>query len=217
MDRFKYPRTHHLPSSPGATDDDRIASAATVSALVGKQVVVTEKMDGENSTLYPDGYSHARSLDSGHHPSRSTLKQAAATIAFTFPDDYRICGENLYAKHSIGYDCLESYFQVFSIWEGDYCFDWDYTEMMVDSLNLTSVPIIWKGIFESEEQVVNIFQAYEVWTGREVEGFVVRTRAGFSIEEFPEKVLKYVRPNHVTSSSEHWSHTDVVPNRLKDY
>lgn len=36
-------------------------------------VVITEKMDGENTTLYRDGL-HARSLDSRHHPSRNWVK-----------------------------------------------------------------------------------------------------------------------------------------------
>jgi hypothetical protein len=48
--RVRYPRTPHLPWSPGATDDDeRILDA---SALEGREVVVTEKLDGETTTLY---------------------------------------------------------------------------------------------------------------------------------------------------------------------
>jgi hypothetical protein len=39
MDRKKYPRSYHLPSSPGATSDDKIASAETMANLVGKHVV----------------------------------------------------------------------------------------------------------------------------------------------------------------------------------
>lgn len=42
----KYPRTYHLPWSPGATDDDRIIKSADV--FKDKEVVVTVKMDGEN-------------------------------------------------------------------------------------------------------------------------------------------------------------------------
>jgi hypothetical protein len=64
----RYPRTPHLPWSPGATPDD--VRAGDLSGLLGREVVVTEKPDGENTTLYADGV-HARSLDSAHHPSRS--------------------------------------------------------------------------------------------------------------------------------------------------
>ena len=42
-------------------------------------------MDGENSTIYPDGYTHARSIDSAHHPSRSHLKSSLLRLHTTFP------------------------------------------------------------------------------------------------------------------------------------
>ena len=62
MDRIKYPRTPHFPWSPGATDDDKILQ--DLSVFDKQPVVITEKMDGENTTIYADGYIHARSLDS---------------------------------------------------------------------------------------------------------------------------------------------------------
>ena len=37
--------------------------------LIGKQVIVTEKMDGENTSMYRHRI-HARSIDSLPHPSR---------------------------------------------------------------------------------------------------------------------------------------------------
>lgn len=46
MEKYKYPRTRHLPSSPGATSDDKFIS--DFSGFKGKKVVITEKMDGEN-------------------------------------------------------------------------------------------------------------------------------------------------------------------------
>ena len=48
----KYPRTAHVPWSPGATEDDVIID--TVDCFAGREVVVTEKMDGENTTMYKD-------------------------------------------------------------------------------------------------------------------------------------------------------------------
>lgn len=75
--RTHYPRTPHLPWSPGASADD--VRVADLSGFAGIEVVVTEKLDGENTTLYPDGL-HARSLDSAHHPARTAL-------AWLPPDD----------------------------------------------------------------------------------------------------------------------------------
>ncbi len=54
----KYGRTYHLPMSPGATKDDKIVS--DLSGLFGAaEVVITKKMDGENTTIHARGC-HAR-------------------------------------------------------------------------------------------------------------------------------------------------------------
>ena len=66
--RVRYPRTYHLPWAPGAIDDDRVLS--DVRSFEGQEVVVTAKMDGEQTTLYTD-YLHARSVCWSLHPSRA--------------------------------------------------------------------------------------------------------------------------------------------------
>ncbi|MEV0787225.1 RNA ligase family protein [Streptomyces sp. NPDC050423] len=48
--RTHYPRTPHLPWSPGAASDD--VRLADLAGLTGTEVVVTEKLDGENTPLY---------------------------------------------------------------------------------------------------------------------------------------------------------------------
>jgi len=51
----------HFPWSPGLQNDDRMLESADV--FLGKEVVITEKFDGENTSIYTD-HIHARSLDS---------------------------------------------------------------------------------------------------------------------------------------------------------
>ena len=51
----KYPRTWHLPDSPNRGADGDHAHA-DYSTFEGREVVVTEKLDGENTTIYADGY-----------------------------------------------------------------------------------------------------------------------------------------------------------------
>jgi RNA ligase len=96
--RCKYPRTPHLPWSPGASEDDVKLDGCL--KFQGREVVVTEKMDGENTSLYRNGL-HARSLDSRHHPSRDWIKAWHGGIAHHIPEGWRLCGENVYARHSI--------------------------------------------------------------------------------------------------------------------
>ena len=45
-DRVKYPRTYHLPWSPGMNRDDRMME--NVSIFEGQHVMICEKLDGEN-------------------------------------------------------------------------------------------------------------------------------------------------------------------------
>lgn len=122
--RTPHPRTPHLPWSPGAAADD--VRAGNVDGLRSREVVVTEKLDGENTTLYAD-FSHARSVDSGHHPSRSWVKGLQGRIGRALPPGWRICGENMYARHSLAYDDLDSYLYGFSVWDADRCLPWEET------------------------------------------------------------------------------------------
>jgi len=110
----KYPRTPHLPWSKKVTNDD--IHQQNCQQFINQEVVVTEKMDGENTSMYRNDI-HARSLDGRHHVSRDWVKSWHATIANDIPEQWRLCGENLYAQHSIIYDHLESYFYLFSVWD----------------------------------------------------------------------------------------------------
>ncbi len=119
--------------------------AADLTGLDGQDVVVTEKLDGENTTLYRDGL-HARSLDSAHHPSRAWLKALHARIAARIPEGYRVCGENVFARHSIAYRALESWFYAFSVWDGDgRCLDWDATTRFAGDLGVPLPAALFRG------------------------------------------------------------------------
>ncbi|MEN3612948.1 RNA ligase family protein [Plantactinospora sp. ZYX-F-223] len=199
-----YPRTPHLPWSPGvAADDLRVGD---LSGLRGREVVVTEKLDGENTTLYRDGL-HARSLDSAHHPSRAWLKALHGRIAAGLPAGWRICGENLYARHSIGYQDLASWFYAFSVWAGDHCLDWDRTVRVTRRLGLPLPPVLWRGTFDERA-----LRTLRLDPARQ-EGYVVRTVDGFARAEFAARVAKWVRRDHVRTDA-HWMLAPVVPNGL---
>lgn len=147
--RVKYPRTFHLPWSPGTTADDRMMDDPDA-AFAGSEVVVTEKADGECSTLYRD-YLHARSVDYASHPSRDRLRALHASIAHDIPEGWRLCGENVYAVHSIAYDALPAHFLVFSIWnDRNECLPWDDTVLWAKLLGLHTVPVISRGTWNEE-------------------------------------------------------------------
>lgn len=213
MIRYKYPRTFHLPWSPGASSDDKTHSDANA-LFSGHEIVVTEKMDGENTTIYSDGYVHARSIDSAHHPSRDWVKTNVAPMMIGhLPEGWRICGENLYAKHSIGYTTLPSYFLVFSIWdERNMCLSWEDTMEWCNLLGLYMVPVLFKGMW-NHEVVKGCFKPHSRY-GNENEGYVVRISAAYHFDAFTMSTAKYVRANHV-QTEEHWMYATVQPNGIK--
>lgn len=205
----KYPRTPHLPHSLGATSDDK--RLTSIAHFVGRLVVITEKMDGENTTLYRDGL-HARSLDSRHHESRSWVKSFHAQVKYNIPVGWRVCGENLYARHSIAYESLPSYFLVFSIWDKtNRCLSWDDTLSCADEWGFYTVPVLECGEWDT-------YHIKVLWPNEMIaqgkEGFVVRLfHDSFHYRDFDRNVAKWVRANHV-QTDEHWMNQPVIPNGL---
>lgn len=203
---IKYPRTFHLPYSLSKTDDDKTLESDDHFKKM-KEVVVTIKMDGENTTIYPDGYMHARSLDGNGKPWQKEVKSLSSEWFWKIPDGYRICGENLQAKHSITYtfNDRKELFQVFGIYDvNNYCVCWDELEEMCGYLKINHVPVIYRGKYD-KDLILEAFNEYcSKVAPQEVEGFVVRNADRFKYEDFSKNVGKFVRKNHV-QTDEHWT------------
>lgn len=198
VEYVKYPRTYHLPWSPGKTDDDRTFS--DLSVFEGKRVIVTRKMDGENFTGYQN-YCHARSVDGRSHYTRDWAKNFWMQRSFELPEGWRVCAENLYAVHSIKYEGLPSYLLGFSIWnEMNECLSWDETLEWFQLLEMCHVPILYDGIW-NESKIKALYD--EKRDHDEHEGYVVRLADSFAYKDFKTSVTKYVRSNHV-ATTKHW-------------
>lgn len=209
MKHTKYPSTKHFDFSPGLTRGDTVIEYLDM--FQGKRIVVSEKIDGENTTMYTD-HLHARSLDSRNHPSRNWVKSFHGSIAHLINPNHRICGENVYAKHSIYYTELLSYFYGFSVWdiERNTALSWDDTIEVFDDLGIISAPVLYRGDF-SLKVLVDLAVNLDI---EHHEGFVVRIEDEIPFDQFDVCVAKWVRPGHV-QTDEHWSHGPVVPNLLK--
>lgn len=210
VDAVKYPRTYHLPDSPGATDDDRVLS--DLSSLLGREVVVTLKMDGENTTLYRDRL-HARSVSYESHPSRDRVRALHASLAHDIPEGWRVCGENLTAVHSIRYEDLPGHLLVFGVWDSrNVCLSWDETETWAALLGLPLVPLLWRGTFSDGTSALVRGLLRE--RPGEHEGFVVRLAGEFHYSEFRRSVAKWVRRDHVRTHG-HWMRSRLEFNGVR--
>ncbi|XVJ64555.1 MAG: RNA ligase family protein [Sphingopyxis sp.] len=188
----KYPRTYVLPWSDTIGEGDR--RLASLAPLSGEQVVVTEKMDGENVSLYRD-FLHTRSVRRIAHPSREWLNHFWESVRGQIPEDWRICGEYLYASHTVSYDALPSYFLAFSVWnERNICLSWPDTLAFLAELGIEPVPALYAGPLDQQA----IHRAWREKEGQS-EGYIVRSAGEIPYRRFRHLVGKYIRESYVQS------------------
>ncbi|MCY9861175.1 RNA ligase family protein [Vibrio coralliirubri] len=208
MKRTKYPRTPHHPLSEEVKNDDKLIRKEALQQLIGSEMIATIKADGESSTNYPDGYSHCRSIDSAADETNSWVRGFAQSIGYTLNDIDRLCGENLYAKHSIHYTNLSSYFYCFNIWDkNNVALGWDETVEFCRLRNIHTVKEVWRGTL-TEEIVKELWATMDL---NENEGLVFRSADPIPYSEFEHKTFKLVRNGHV-QTDKHWKRQKLVKN-----
>jgi hypothetical protein len=117
-----------------------------------------------------------------------------------------VCGENLFAKHSVEYTDLESYFMGFSVWdERNVCLSWEDTLEWFGVIGITPVRVMFEGTFD-EKVIKNLSKTMDLTKS---EGYVVRNAGEFHYDTFSSNVAKYVRKNHV-QSEKHWTQELVI-------
>ncbi|CAJ1372118.1 unnamed protein product [Effrenium voratum] len=194
-----YPKTPHLPFSPGVNPDDTQISDCQL--LLQGEVVVTEKLDGGNCCIKGGqvyGRTHAQPAS---HESFSAVKELAANFASAL-EDVQVFGENMQGIHSIEYTNLESFFYVFGARDARGWLSWDETVALAERLDLPTVPLVFRGTFASADQLQQCLEKWKqepsaVSERQTPEGFVVRRSARIPAKAFQESVAKYVRANHI--------------------
>lgn len=212
----KYSRTLHYPFSPGTTSDDRINNQYWQDLQQIKQIVHTEKLDGENNCLSKYGV-FARSHASPTESMWTKKLRDHWTLIRKQLGDLEIFGENLYAIHSIEYQRLSNHFYIFAIRENDYWLSWEevkfYAALLdfptVPELGIINAPFIQKVFEENIFGLVaepSVFGSVDVLENKSCvkEGIVSRNAAAFHIADFSKNVFKYVRKGHV-KTDEHWT------------
>lgn len=211
----KYPRTPHLPFSPGGTSDDR--RIHSVAPFLGIPVVITEKMDGSNVCLERNACFARSHASAPNHPSFDAFKAYHASVKNLLGGNTQVFGEWLYARHSIDYSRLPNYFMVFGVrdtktglWAS-----WEEVVMWADSLGTVTVPVLEATEFRTEKDLVETVQAHALHPSPhgQREGIVLRKSAEFSDAEFGTSVVKWVRSNHV-QTEDHWKSQAIVRNAL---
>lgn len=214
--RVKYPRTPHLPWSPGKTRDDR--TIESLECLTNTSILVTEKLDGSNVCMTQDAV-YSRGGDA-NHPSFNWLKAWHATHRYAIPRFSFAYAEYCYAVHSISYDTLPHYLHLFAVLDAEDStwLSWKEVTKLAAALNIPTVPTI-SSLFahnekELEETTREIMDSGTSVYGPTREGLVLRDSSQIKQEEFGVKVAKWVRKDHV-QTDEHWMHKPIVQQHLE--
>lgn len=214
----KYPRSFHLPWSPGGTKDDK--RMRDVSKLLDVDLVVTEKCDGSNLTYTRDHVFSRSHAKPPVHPSFDLAKATHAQIRGQLSEGMSLFCEYCYAVHSIVYEALPGYSLVFGVRDDatKLWWSWVMVELQAQLLGLPTVPVLFRGRVSSvrELEILTDDLAREPsQLGGEREGVVVRIAGEFHDDAFPTSLAKWVRAGHV-QTDEHWLHQEIRPQRLRD-
>ena len=210
---MKYPRTYHLPYSPGATKDDKKLQDGWFKYYIGQEIVITAKLDGENIHMnQKDCYARSDGAPTRSPWSRNIWDPSDGLywrIKQYIGENETIFGENLYGEHSIHYNKLTDYFHLFAANDGVNWYSWDDVKMLADIMNIPHVPELWRGMIYKEEELQKLVEKYvyeSEWYGDIREGVVIRLTNSFKLDDFKHCVCKWVRKDHVTTSI-HWTKT----------
>ena len=136
----KYPRTLHSHLSLGTTSDDRFLPGNYAAAFAEMdELVLTEKLDGQNNCLNKHGVFARTHATPSWHPWDQPLRDRWSLLKGDL-GELEIFGENMYAVHSIAYRKLTSYFYVFAIRQGDRWLSWEEVKFYAAALDFPTVP-----------------------------------------------------------------------------
>ncbi|CTQ55741.1 hypothetical protein LP7551_04287 [Roseibium album] len=253
MELIKYPRTRHLEGSRlqigDLSDDQRIAD------LAGKLLIVEEKVDGANCALsyeadaIPRLQSRGHFLTGGHRERHFDLFKTwasvhAARLFEALGCRYIMYGEWMYAKHTVFYDQLPSYFLEFDLYDrfSEQFLSTAQRREVLFGLPVMPVPVVHKGEVASVEQVRSLVrsslfkssqwrqslqEAAEI-SGNRMEMVEQQTEDSDLSEGLYLKLeddrnvvgrFKFVRADFVqaiAASDGHWQSRPILPNRLAD-
>lgn len=153
------------------------------------------------------------------HPA-DALKALHARVRALIDPGVQVFGEWLYARHSIAYSALPSYFLAFGVRDkmlGHWA-SWGEVERCAEVIGVPTVPVLGRLPETSDARLIEgwlaAIECEPSRLGGDREGYVVRWAGGFSDEDFDRALGKWVRSDHV-KTDEHWRSQAVVRNGLK--
>jgi hypothetical protein len=163
---LKYPRTPHIEGSRFGPGDEDL-HGVPFAHLAGRELVLTEKLDGANCGLRFDagGKLHLQSrghflTGGGREKHFNFFKQWGAAVAHALwpvlGARYALYGEWLYAKHTIFYDELPHYFLELDVLDtaSNTFLSTPRRRELLAGLPVVSVPVLYEGAACSYDEML---------------------------------------------------------------
>lgn len=201
----KYPRTLHIPWSKSISSDDRVSK--NVDNLLNTEIIITEKLDGSNTSITKKGVYGRSHADFTRNPWDIKSWEIWQRVKKDLSEDLFLFGEGMYGIHSIEYTNLTSYFYIFGIRDNNIWIPWEKVEEYSYLLDIPTVPVLFKGVINSEKELKDLTEklaSEPSELGGHREGIVVRNASLFHDDDFAQNVMKWVRKGHV-QTDEHWT------------
>jgi len=225
---LKFPRTPHLINLGAATPDDVHTDVSSFANIAGRQVVITEKIDGanmgfslssdrtkflvQNRSHYVNSATHEqfKKLGSWIDRHEDELRQILDRDPY-FAERYILYGEWMYAIHSISYTDLPDYFIAYDLFDRS-TQTWADTAALRSFLERTTValvPVIHQGSMPTASALCDMIQNKSTFYDGRMEGVYVKVEVNGNV-----KLRGKVVRSDFIAGNEHWSRGGLRMNRL---
>lgn len=248
---FKFPKTPHLAGSRLGEDDD--IPKIPFSHIIGKRIVIEEKIDGANVGISfgDDGalllqnrghYFYGGYKERHYDLFKRWANENSPALFSALGSRYILFGEWMFAKHTVFYDMLPSYFIEFDVYDKENCvfLDTGSRRNLLKDLSIPSVPVLGESIYRSKDAILSHLGISNYISNRHIERLkaicekmsldasVILSETDLSrdmeglyikIEEDGKVIerMKFVRGTYVQSAKEatsRWQSRPIIPNQI---
>lgn len=220
---FRFPHTPHLTwLGEGVPRDDKVLSLPEAKALLAKDVVVEEKVDGANVGFSLDQAGQLRAQNRGQYVQPpyagqfSKLLQWSAVhgdaLVTALQPGWIAFGEWCAARHSLSYDRLPDWWLCFDLYDsGNRKFQSSSArDEFARKAGLTTVAEVFRGRITLSDLRALLLETPSRYRAGPVEGLVVRREESGALTAR----AKLVRPDFTQAIEQHWRSRRIEWNRL---
>lgn len=182
----KYPRTPYLWSHPSMGTEDRALEPTATFEWFTEPVLVEEKLDGANVTLWqqdgrlrvaPRGGADASDRGRQLGRLRAWVGERTVPLMQATSGGQVLYGEWLWVRHGVAYDALPDWFILLDVWREGEMFPPRERETVAVASDLILPPVRFEGVLGSPERLTRLFGPSAFGAPR-AEGLVLRLPDG---------------------------------------